>query len=179
MFIKLKTGSKAPEFNFVTPWNSLSSFYKTTGNNPAILIFLRYIGCPVCQTEMANIKRNIHLANKKKAIVLVVLQSLPDAVAAVTSKKDWPFTIVCDPHAKIFKLYSVESGNIFKYLHPAGIAATIKAIITGNKHGKFEGIETQLPASFVITSDKLIKYAYYGKRINDVPPLETLALNID
>lgn len=178
MFI-LKTGLKAPEFNFETPWNSLSSFYKITGNNTVILIFLRYIGCPVCQMEMANIKRNIHLANKKKAIVIVVLQSLPDTVAAVTNKEDWPFTIVCDPQARIFKLYSVEPGNIFKYLHPVGIAAAIKAIIAGNKHGKFEGIETQLPASFVITSDKILKYAYYGKRINDVPSLETLALNID
>ena len=55
------------------------------------------------------------------------------------------------------------------------LTQALKALIMGKKHGKFEGIETQLPASFIITADKLIKYAYYGKRINDVPSLETLA----
>ena len=30
-------------------------------------------------------------------------------------------------------------------------------------HGKFEGKETQLPAAFAMTADKIIKYAHYEK----------------
>ncbi len=177
--MKLQPGTITPDFVFETPWDNKSNFYTAADNNPVILIFLRYIGCPVCQMEMANIKRNMHQVNQRKANVFVVLQSTPNTIASIAKKEDWPFAIICDPKAKIFNLYSVEQGDIFKYLNPIGIAATIKALVNGHKHGKFEGIETQLPASFVIASDKTIKYAYYGKRINDVPSLDTLVANID
>jgi hypothetical protein len=45
-------------------------------------------------------------------------------------------------------------------------------------HGKFEGRETQLPAVFVIATDKVIAYTYYGKHISDIPSLWTIAAHI-
>jgi peroxiredoxin len=178
MINELSMGNKTPNFDFNTPWNNSLNFYKEIDSKDAILIFLRYLGCPVCQMEMASIKRDIDIINGKNVSIFVVLQSSPDMVASACNKEDWPFTIICDPEAEIFQLYCVEAGGIFKYLHPEGLIAAIKAIIKGHKHGKFEGRETQLPASFVISKDKLIKYSYYGKRINDVPSLETLAAKI-
>jgi len=65
----------------------------------------------------------------------------------------------------------VEAGGIFKYLYPAGLIAAIKATCRGFLHGKFEGKETQLPAAFALTADKIIKYAHYGKNIGDMPSL--------
>ncbi len=179
MTTTLRIGGRAPDFDFGTPWDAPSSFYKATGNSPVILIFLRYIGCPVCQMKMADIKRAINRMDGKKVMAYVVLQSSPETVAASSNREDWPFTIVCDPDARIFQLYNVEPGGIFKYMHPLGLAAAIKAAILGHRHGKFEGMETQLPALFVITSDKLIIYAYYGKRIDDLPSLESLAAYIE
>jgi peroxiredoxin Q/BCP len=44
----LKAGDKAPDFSFQTPWSSRQDFFETIDNNPAILVFLRYEGCPVC-----------------------------------------------------------------------------------------------------------------------------------
>ena len=129
--------------------------------------------------EMANIKQNINFADQKKVKVYVVLQSSPGYVASLIQKVDYPFTIICDPQAEIFKKYSVQAGGIIKYLHPAGLAAVIKATIKGFRHRKFEGKETQLPASFVITSDKKIKFVHYGKTINDVPSMEQLLAHIE
>lgn len=172
---KLSVGDQAPDFIFATPWNNQSNFHKIIGYHNVALIFLRYIG----QVEMSNIKRNITLLSGKNAMVFVVLQSNPETVASICNQADWPFTIICDPQAKIFKLYHVEAGGIFKYFYPAGLVAAIKAIIAGNKHGKFEDKETQLPASFIINTNKIIKYAYYGKWINDVPSLETMVAYIN
>ncbi len=175
---KLKSGDTAQDFDFQTPWLSQQNFYETIGSNPAILVFLRYQGCPVCQMEMAHLKREIGLLTQKGSKVFVILQSSPETVASVADEKDWPFLIVCDPQATVFKEYTVET-SFFKYLHPAGIIAAIKSIGQGFRHGKFEGKETQLPAAFVIDSKKIIRYAYYGKHINDVPTPETLAANVE
>lgn len=179
MITALKAGDKAPNFQFDTPWKSSQDFYKTIQRKDAILVFLRYHGCPVCQMEMANLKRDIELFKQKKTRVFVFLQSSTATLIPLLKKGDWPFDIVCDPKGIIFQLYAVEPGGIMKYLHPAGLIAALKAIGQGFVHKKFEGKETQLPAAFIIKSDKTIKYAYYGKNIGDVPKPSTLAENVD
>ncbi len=174
----LALGNKAPDFKFKTPWADEVNFYDAVGNNPAVLIFLRYYGCPVCQMEMAKIKQEINLAAKKGVRVFVILQSAPETIASLIKKDDFPFIIICDPQAKIFQLYGVEAGGVIKYLHPAGLIAAIKATCRGFIHGKFEGKETQLPAAFAITADKVIKYAHYGENISDMPLLTKVAADI-
>jgi hypothetical protein len=121
--------------------------------------------------EMAKIKQGIDLVRKKGGRVFVTLQSAPETIASLIKKDDFPFTIICDPQGKVFQLYGVEAGGIIKYLHPAGLIAAIKATFRGFLHGKFEGKETQLPAAFAMTADKIIKYTHYGENISDTPAL--------
>jgi peroxiredoxin len=171
---KLTIGDKAPDFRFKTPWDDEVTFYTAVGNHSAVLIFLRYYGCPVCQMEMAKIKQEIDWVRQKGGCVFVVLQSAPETIASLIKKDDFPFTIMCDPQGKIFQRYGVEAGGIIRYLHPAGLIAAIQAIGRGFRHGKFEGKETQLPASFVMTADKVINYAHYGENIGDIPSLANM-----
>jgi peroxiredoxin len=179
MIDHLNSGDAAPDFDFETPWSDPSTLYHVLNDGPVILIFLRYIGCPVCQMEMSRIRNEIKIASQsnRKITVLVVLQSSIETISDTCKEDDWPFKIVCDPEARIFKRYSVEAGGVVKYLHPLGIMAAIRAIFLGKRHGKFEGRETQLPAAFVISSARVIACSYYGKRIDDVPSLEELANN--
>lgn len=171
---KLPIAKKAPDFTFKTPWDREANFYDAAGRHPAVLIFLRYYGCPVCRMEMAKIKQTIGLAGQKGARVFVVLQSAPETIASLIGKEDFPFTIICDPQGKIFNLYGVEAGGFFKYLHPAGLIAAIRAVSRGFRHGRFEGKETQLPAAFAMTVDRIIRYGHYGENIGDIPALEKI-----
>jgi peroxiredoxin len=178
MDMKLTNGDKAPDFNFETPWDRGLNFSKLANGKPAVLVFLRYLGCPVCQIDMANLKNEIGLIEKKGAKLFVILQSAPDTVSAVTEKSDWPFTIITDPKGELFKLYRVEPGGIIKWLHPAGLIAAISATLKGYRHGKFEGHETQLPAVFIVDGDSSIKFAHYGQYISDIPSTEAVAAHI-
>ena len=178
MNVKLKVGDKAPDFLFETPWEGEKRFYEAVGGNPAVLVFLRYLGCPICQIDMANLKREIDLIEQKKAVLFVFIQSSPETVASATKQEDWPFTIICDPKGDLFKLYHVEPGSILRYMHPAGLIMAIKATFQGYKHGKFEGKETQLPAVFIVAPDKTIKFTHYGEHLSDVPSTATMAANI-
>jgi peroxiredoxin len=177
MIDHLHIGDAAPDFDFETPWKDPSTLYHVLNDGPVILIFLRYIGCPVCQMEMSRIRNEIKIASNRKMTVLVVLQSSLETISDTCKEDDWPFKIVCDPEARIFKRYFVEAGGIVQYLQPLGLLAAIRAIFSGKRHGKFEGRETQLPAAFVISSERIIAFSYYGKRIDDVPSLEELASN--
>ena len=176
---QIKVGDKAPDFQFDTPWRSSQDFYAAVQNQDAVLVFLRYHGCPVCQMEMANLRREIELFNQKKARVFVFLQSSTATLLPLLKEGDWPFDIVCDPQGKIFELYAVGTGKLFQYLHPAALVAACKATCRGFMHRKFEGKETQLPAAFIVKSDKTIKYLHYGQNVSDVPTPATLAANLD
>jgi peroxiredoxin len=178
-YIKLKAGDKAHDFDFETPWSRRQNFYETVGSKPAILLFLRYQGCPVCQMEMASLKREIGLFTQKEATVFIFLQSSAATVTSAANEEDWPFHIVCDPQGAVFEKFAVIPGGIFKYLHPAGLVAAVKAISQGFRHGKFEGKETQTPAAFAVNSVKTITYAYYGNHISDIPAFATIAANIE
>ena len=48
---QLQAGDKADDFDFNTPWATQQNFYESLGEKPAVLVFLRYYGCPVCQME--------------------------------------------------------------------------------------------------------------------------------
>ena len=175
---RLHVGDKARDFDFQTPSSPPQNLYETMEDKPAVLVFLRYQGCPVCRMEMAELKREIGLYTQKETKVFVLLQSPRETVASATNEALWPFTIVCDPQGDIFKKYAVEAGGIMGYLHPAGLMAAIKAIGRGFGHGKFEGKETQLPAAFVIDAMKKVTYVHYGRHINDLPSAEALAAHI-
>ena len=86
--------------------------------------------------------------------------------------------IICDPQGLLFQQYRVAAGGLIKYLHPAGLIGAINATLKGYRHGKFEGKETQLPAVFIVTPDRMIKYAYYGKNVSDVPKPAVIASHI-
>ncbi len=175
---RFKDGDKAPDFQFDTPWEKGLGFHNISTGKSSVLIFLRYLGCPISQMDMTSFKREIDLIEQKGARLFVILQSSAATVAGLTNKEDWPFTIICDPQGIIFQQYRVAAGGIIKYLYPAGLIAAINATLKGYRHGKFEGKETQLPAVFIVTPDRMIKYAYYGENISDVPTPTIIASHI-
>ena len=179
MSTRKKVGDKAPNFQFDTPWNFSRDFYETLRNQVAVCVFLRYHGCPICQMELSNLKREIDVFRQKGVMVFVFLQSSIETLSGLLNEDDWPFDIVCDPLGKIFQLYAVEPGGLLKYLHPKGLIRAVKATFSGFFHKKFEGHETQLPAAFIVKSDKILSYVYYGKHIGDVPKPSILAKNHD
>jgi peroxiredoxin len=175
---KLKIGDKAPDFRYETPWEKGLTLFETAEGKPVVLVFLRYLGCPVCQIDMANLKNEIDLVEKRGAKLYVVLQSAPETVSMATNREDWPFTIITDPKGELFRLYNVHPGGIIKWLHPAGLISAVAATLKGYRHGKFEGHETQLPAVFIVDGDRNVKFAHYGEYISDIPSTSVMAAHI-
>ena len=45
----------------------------------------------------------------------------------------------------------------------------------GLTHGRYEGIEEQLPAAFVVDGNLSVTYAHYGKNGGDIPDVSQMA----
>lgn len=172
---KITAGSKAPDFTFDSPWKKSLKFHDFLKKGNTALIFLRYMGCPICQMKIAELRRDWDEFRKRNLGVLVVLQSEAENMISVKGseetlkEKDIPFTIVLDPKEEIFRLYGVKPGSIFRYATPATIKKAMQSKKLGFKHGVSEGKELQLPALFIVDDKKIVRYTYYGKNVSDVP----------
>ncbi|MHB1136381.1 MAG: peroxiredoxin-like family protein [Coriobacteriia bacterium] len=172
---RLVAGEPAPDFPVDSPWHGSTTFYEAADGQPAVVVFGRYLGCPICQLQMDDTKQGIEALTSKGAKVFYVLQSSKDTVTSLSEESDWPFEIVLDPQATIFADYGVRYGNPFKLIGP-GIGETVRRMnAKGFKHGKFEGHETQLPAVFIVGADRTIQFAHYAKNLADMPLPEDLA----
>lgn len=160
---------QAPDFTFDTPWEQQFVFHKTIEGTTVVLFFLRYMGCPICQAKIAEIRHDASQFRAKGAAVFVVLQSEPSVVRQAMDGMEMPFTVICDPEQAIFRLYGVEPGNIFQYIAPSVIMKSIRASRRGFAKGLKEGNELQRPAVFIIDRHKTVVYAYHGKNIGDLP----------
>ncbi|MBI9105606.1 MAG: GNAT family N-acetyltransferase [Spirochaetales bacterium] len=176
---KLSEGKEAPDFNFDTPWTQNQRFHDYLADGKTILIFLRYMGCPICQMRISSLRNDWTRFKAKGVNVLLVLQSTPENITSVVSKADIPFTIVCDPEEKIFGQYKVTGGNLFQYAAPSVLSKVMEAKKAGIEHGPNEGNERQLPAVFLINEEKQIRHAYYGKNVGDSPDNEELLQLVD
>ncbi len=171
---KLTIGQPAPDFSYNSPWRVDLRFHETLNQMPTLLIFLRYIGCPLCQLRIAELKNDFMKFNEKGVQLLIVLQSQPENIRNLISENQMPVTLICDPDEKIFGRYGVKSGNFLQYAPPSVVMKAVKARIKGFKHGLSEGKEMQLPAVFLVGKEKTIQYAHYGKNIDDVPTNDEL-----
>jgi thioredoxin-dependent peroxiredoxin len=176
---RLTAGATAPDFAFDTPWKKGQKLSDFTIKGTTVLMFLRYMGCPICQMKIAELKKEFSQFEKRGVSLLVVLQSAPENISRMISEKEMPFVIVCDAQERLFTLYGVKPGTIFGYVTPTTIVRAIRATRQGFRHGKYEGNEKQLPATFVIDKGRKVKYAHYGKNVADVPKTGKLLAEID
>jgi len=171
---KLSAGMDAPDFKFNTPWRQGLAFHDGFKDGLALLVFLRYLGCPLCQLKIDEILAEEFRFQDAGISLFVVLQSSSASVRGYYRETDIPFSLICDPEGKIYECYGVVTGSIFRYITPGVLKKVASAKKHGIRHGKKEGKELQLPAIFIISSGGRIAYAGYGKNIGDVPENEAL-----
>lgn len=165
---KLTVGSKLPEFTFDTPYQKGLSVSGEIKKAPkTALVFLRYYGCPFCQFDMHSYEVSLQKITASGGQFFVVLQSDPEKLKQTLADHPLPFPIICDPECKLYKAFEIPDGTGMTLAGPNTMkkVETVKA--GGYQHGDYEGIETQLPATFVVDQDGTVLYAHYAEFIDD------------
>lgn len=176
----LEKGMTAPSFTFQTAWKSGLNLEQSLTGGKIALYFLRYYGCPLCQLEIHNLILDHHKFEEKGLHVFVVLQSAPETLRNEIKENEIPFAIICDPDQSLYELYDVRALNNESEIKPspALLSKVEQAKALNIEHGLSEGNELQLPAVFIINSDKKIEYAYYGKDFGDLPKIDDVITSL-
>ncbi len=173
---KLTVGSKLPAFDYATVYESGLHIYDTLAKaDKTALVFLRYYGCPFCQLDMHEYETHYSEITAHGGQFLVVLQSDPARLKEKLEGHTFPFTIICDPEMKLYKEFEIQAGKEMKDIAGPGVPAkALKVKKLGYTHGDYEGIETQLPATFAITKDGTVTCADYPAYVEQSATAEQL-----
>lgn len=175
---KLTVGSVMPDFTYRTPYAAGLTLAGTAkAARKTALVFLRYYGCTLCQYDIQQLAEHHAALTANGGQLLVVLQSDPDALASQLPEGSLPFAIVCDPDQLLYKQFAINAASGKGELIGGNtLVKIVRAKAAGFQHGAYEGEELQLPAVFVVDSDRSILYAHYGKNAADLPAPDELAV---
>lgn len=139
----------------------------TFSGKPLALIFMRYVGCPVCQMDTIAYKQQYQALKDAGLEIAMVFQSSTENLEQFEVQKVLPFTVLSDPKGSSYKQYGVDWG-ITGFLSPKNLSPIFNSFKSGHKHGKFEGNEFQYPAVFLIDADRKIRFTHYGETVSDL-----------
>ncbi len=176
--MKLKPADKAPNFTYNTPSAQGQDFYSSLKAHRTILIFSRYIGCPLCQLKLMETVRGYDSITDAGGDVFFLLQSTVENAGERLRELGVRFTVVLDPEQKIYKLYGVTPAKSKLGLVSPKVLGKIREVKKlGIEHGAYEGNELQLPATFIVDDRAVVQYVRYAKNAGDMPDSrELLAL---
>jgi peroxiredoxin len=174
--MKLNMGERAPDFSLPDAGGRTVSLADFKGK-PLVLVFSRYVGCPVCQMTTVELTRAGPEFARAGAALAIVFQSSPERLAAFAQRQAQDAVLLGDPEGQVYAAYGVEA-SLAGYLAPGNLPVIFRAIRQGYGHGAFEGRETQQPAAFVIDGAGQIRSAHYGRNITDLPEPKVLVAEV-
>jgi peroxiredoxin len=173
-----EVGDVAPDALLMDPDGNdvhLSSLWKT---RPAVVVFLRYFGCPFCQAQVVAIRRDEALFREAGAhVVLIGHGNHEDALAFLQAKRV-PFPLLLDRDREAYRAYGLTQGKVMQVLSPKTALPWLRAELSPDtrQHGLKGGSFMQMPGTFVIDTGGvvrfrggLIQFAHRNKHVADSP----------
>jgi peroxiredoxin len=110
--IKLHTGDNAPDFTIKDVNGSEFRLSRFKGEKSVVLVFLRYLGCPLCQIALQELKNTHHEFTACNTEVVAFIQSPLSTILESGDSSVFPFRLIPDPGELIYKKYGVGRGNL-------------------------------------------------------------------
>jgi peroxiredoxin len=103
------------------------------------------------------------------AVVLVGL-GRPEQARDFCERRRVPFACVVRPDRAVHRAYGLRRGNLNQLAGPLVWGPWLRDQLTGKNQGRFgQGDPAQLPGTFVVDTDGVVRFAHRGRRSNDNP----------
>jgi peroxiredoxin len=158
----------------------LSSLWR---DGPAVVVFLRYFGCPFCQAQVAAMRRDEGRFRRAGARIGLVGHGRVEEGAVFLRDLRLPFPLLLDADRAAYRAYGLVQGTALQVLGPQVVLPWLKAELSpetrqrGLKGGSF----FQMPGTFVIDqggvvrmNQGLVRLAHRNRHVADTPSNDTI-----
>ncbi|MEX0990447.1 MAG: peroxiredoxin-like family protein [Actinomycetota bacterium] len=154
---------------------ALASFW---ADQPVVLVFLRYFGCPFCQIQVASLCRDESRVREVGGQVVLVGHGSPGSAEAFSARKRLPFPLLMDPWRDAYRAYGLGRGSMNQVLGPRVLPQSIRrGLAKETRQGGLQGGDLmQMPGTFVIDTggvirghDGVVRLAHRNEHVADAP----------
>ena len=153
----LKVGDKAPDFALTDQTGEAFSLSEVLGSHSVILTFYRGAWCPYCSKQLAQLNDSVAQFIEKGAMLVAVSPENPEWSMEVSEKKQLRFPILHDAAHTVSKAYKgfYHVTDMYSGRVKQGLGKDI-----AKRNGDADPM-LNVPATYVIGKDGVIKYAFY------------------
>lgn len=151
----LKVGDKAPDFTLKSSEGKAVSLSEMLDDGPVILTWYRGGWCPYCNIALASLARKNDQFKALGATLAAITPELPDTTAASVKEQGLPFHVLTDQaHAAAGKYgltFPLNEETQKRYQEKFKLV---------ERSGKESADRLPIPATYVISQDGIITYAF-------------------
>ncbi len=147
---------------------------------PAVLVFLRYFGCPFCQMQVVSLREARERFVEAGANVVLVGQGEPERGRAFTASHAVPFPCLLDRDRALYRAYGLGRGTAMQIFSPRVAVPFVRANLHPEtmQRGLRGGSFTQMPGTFVVDREGTIRMAHRNRHIGDSPSTDALLATV-
>ena len=142
----------APDFQLVDTRGYPVTLYTFRDHTNVVLVFNRGLSCPFCRRHLSLLRREMEAFEARQAVILVIDPDRPDQIQEYWERERLPFPGFADTDNRVASLFR-------------------------QKVDTFRG--GRLPSLVIVDRDSRIHYRYDGSSAPDIPPNETLLVELD
>ena len=164
-------GDPAPDASLMDPSGARVSLASHWRDRPAVLVFLRYFGCPFCQMHVVALREEKDRFRDAGAGVVLIGQGSAADGARFRDEKRIPFTCLLDPGRASYEAYGLGRGTIPQVFGPRVAVPFLAANVHNEtlQRGLRGGSMMQMPGTFVVDTTGVIRLAHRNRTIADSP----------
>ena len=155
--LKLKEGDQAIDFSLTNAKNETIKLSDLLAKGPFVLTFYRGAWCPYCNLQLRQYQQILPQIKEQGGNLIAVSPQTPDSSLDMAEKNSLQFEVLSDPGNAVARKYT----TVFKN----GDAPLQAMADLGYDFDRFYSDDTRelpVPATFVITREGIIAYAFTG-----------------
>lgn len=171
----LPMGEKAPEFQLANQENRQVRLSEVLAKGPVVLKFIRGEWCPICNTEVAALKRIAPQLKELNTTLLIINPQKPDKSLALDGKHALGFDILSDEKQDVIRRYELQ------FAVPVPVQEVYKTVgLNLPEHTGDGSWNLPVPATFILDTKGVIRARHvnvnYMQRMEPAEILEPLRL---
>ncbi|HEY7283594.1 MAG TPA: peroxiredoxin-like family protein [Actinomycetota bacterium] len=170
-----QVGDPAPDAELIEAPEGRAVLSSAWSAGTAVIVFLRYFGCPFCQMQVASLRDDRERFETADAEVVLVGQGSTEEAERFVQGRRLPFRCLVDPDRSAYRAYGLGRGTPAQVYGPRVFVPFVKANLTGHPQlGLRGGSFHQMPGSFVVDRTGTLRFVHRNRTVADTPPNQAL-----
>jgi peroxiredoxin len=123
---------------------------------------------------VAQLRRKKEAFDQQGARVVLVGLGSVDETAAFKQRFKVPFTMIADPHKRLFEAFRLKQASVGSLFSAKMIVKGMTSMARGHTLGKPQGDVRQLPGVFIIDPAGRVRFSHHAATPDDHPTPDAL-----